>query len=138
MQKKKHALGFTLIELLIALAIIGLITSLSLPSYFSYILKTKRTEAYTTLLNTQLYLERYYVDNSSYPTTLPTDYQTSDNNYYAISLSNPSGTQSYLITATAQNTQAKDTDCIYFTLSHTGLKAAYDAKRNANLTCWGP
>ena len=61
-------LGFTLIELLVVMAIIGILLSIALPSYSSYIKKARRTEAKTTLMQTAQFMQRFYAANDSYQT----------------------------------------------------------------------
>jgi type IV pilus assembly protein PilE len=57
---KKHvhpSQGFTLIELLIALACVGALASLAWPSYQSLVLRSKRTQARTSLLQAAHWFE---------------------------------------------------------------------------------
>lgn len=61
----KHR-GFTLIELMIAVAIIGILTALALPSYQNSVRKGKRAEARTALSNLMLQQERYMTQNNTY------------------------------------------------------------------------
>jgi type IV pilus assembly protein PilE len=58
--------GFTLIELLITLAIIGILTSLALPSYTNYVRRSKITEATAGLSGMSVKMEQYFQDNRTY------------------------------------------------------------------------
>ncbi|HEX7813063.1 MAG TPA: prepilin-type N-terminal cleavage/methylation domain-containing protein [Burkholderiales bacterium] len=63
MRKQK---GFTLIEIMIAIAIIGIISAVALPSYTQYILRGKLTEAHTNLLALRTQAEQYFQDNRTF------------------------------------------------------------------------
>jgi type IV pilus assembly protein PilE len=58
--------GFTLIELMITVAIIGIISALALPSYNSYITRSKRTECRAALMQVMQQQERYFTQQNSY------------------------------------------------------------------------
>jgi type IV pilus assembly protein PilE len=60
--------GFTMVELLVVMAIIGILLSIALPSYSSYIKKARRTEAKATLMQTAQFMQRFYAANDSYQT----------------------------------------------------------------------
>jgi len=63
--------GFTFIELLIAIAIVGIITAIALPSYQSYVLQSNRAVAKAILLENAQFMEQFYTENSRYNLTNP-------------------------------------------------------------------
>lgn len=58
--------GFTLIELLIALAIVGILSAIAVPSYFSYIQRASRADAKAVLMDATQYMQRFYSLHNSY------------------------------------------------------------------------
>lgn len=65
----KHRTGFTLIEVMIATAVIAILAAIALPSYNEYVIRSKLTEATTTLADLRVRLEQYYQDNRNYSST---------------------------------------------------------------------
>lgn len=59
--------GFTLIELLIVLALVGILTALSMPSFETYLKKTRAKGAAADLVALSLALENRFQKNLSYP-----------------------------------------------------------------------
>jgi type IV pilus assembly protein PilE len=70
MRMTRRRNGFTIIELTIALVVVGVLTSLALPSYQGVVRKTRRTEAQATLLEMALRQERWRADHPTYAQVL--------------------------------------------------------------------
>jgi len=148
--------GFSLIELVIAVAIVGILASVALPSYLEQVRKSKRTEAFDALLTCSSEQNRYYSASSppgyfdeatAKGSSLSacgwdgTNFSTSGEHYQlAITNTGCTGGTSlwcYQLTATAVGSQANDTDCRTLVIDHRGVKSATDAS-NADSTskCW--
>jgi prepilin-type N-terminal cleavage/methylation domain-containing protein len=58
--------GFTLVELMIVVAIIGLLTSVALPAFQTYMTRSKRSEAYANLSAIARLQTTYFTEFGSY------------------------------------------------------------------------
>jgi len=96
---RRRAAGFTLIELVIAVAIIALLAAVAVPSYTAYIVRGKRAEAKTALLQYAQALERNYTVAGCYnftdTTACAAQGPTATGVAVAITVAVPSG--SYLV-----------------------------------------
>ena len=116
--------GFTLIELVVAVAVIGILMALALPSFNDSIRKSRRADAFAALNAVQQAQERWRANRAEYATSaqltrLPTAAEPglglsaeSSGRRYAIALST-TGATGYTATATAVpgSSQASDGDC---------------------------
>lgn len=130
--------GFTLIELMITVAILGIIASIALPSYFEHVKRTARTEAITALLDAANKQEQFFVDNRQYITTLANlgVSATTENNFYKISVVVDNDAGTFAFTATpAAGPVLQDGECATLTISDTGLKTSTGSASAS--TCWG-
>ena len=121
--------GFTLMELMIVVAIVGILATIAYPSYSEYIWRSNRTEAQRELVSLANLQEQLFVDQRAYTTDMtvlgapaspylvPRDQA---NKWYSIS-STVAG-RTFILTATAQGIQLKDTDCLTMTINEVGLK----------------
>ena len=111
----------TLIELLIAVAIVGVLAAIALPSYQSYRQKSARNTGAACLIDAQQRMESFYARSGRYPppgaslTVLGyTDdpHHCDDDDLYRLSLVVTPDPLRYTLTADAQSSQADDGDLL--------------------------
>ena len=122
MKKRQH--GITLIELMIVVVIVGILASLAVPAYGRYVMRAKRTDATSALLQIAAAQERFYLQNNTYsgdPAAL--GIAGTPDNLYALTIAG-AGAAGYTATATAQGTQAADTGCATFSINQLGQRTA--------------
>lgn len=102
--------GFNLIELVFAMAVVGVLAGLGLPSFIETVRKTRRVEAIDALQRVQLAQEKWRANNTSYGTLGNLGISaTTSGGYYTLSLSNVSGTgYAAVATAVAGKSQTAD------------------------------
>ena len=127
--------GFTLIELTIVVAVVGILTAVSMGFYSGYVIDSNRTDGRSTLMSTAASLEKCKALYSAYSNTncdsvIPA---TSGENLYTIT--NVRTTSTFKLTATPVGTksQSNDTDCTALTLTNTGVKDGTGADSSE---CW--
>jgi len=140
--------GFTLIELMVAVAILGILASVALPSYQNYVRQSNRAVAKSLLYENAQFMERFYTQNNQYDATVGADgvaNRGGDDIAVALPLTRSprNGTVQYNISlqAVTDNTfilQAIPTGtmagdiCGTLTLTHTGVQGA-----DGNIAdCW--
>ena len=141
MNNKNKNLGFTLLELMITVAIVGILSSIAIPSYSAYVTKSKRTEAKTEILRMAQLQESYYIQNLTYAKShsnglgFPAGTLYSETELYTITAEGQPATclgtsaspcTGYEIKAipNTSKAQAKDKKCTGFSILNTGRKGA--------------
>ncbi|MEP7243377.1 MAG: type IV pilin protein [Gammaproteobacteria bacterium] len=130
--------GVTLIELVVVMVIIAVLSSIAIPSYRSYVLRSTRADGKAAVLSMAGALERCYTRFNAYDdagcTIDHTDVPSTDGQYL-VTATFPGGPGSFLVTATPQGKQADDTACGSFSMDQTNLKSVGGSKPSAE--CWG-
>jgi type IV pilus assembly protein PilE len=148
--------GFTLIELMITVAIIGLLASVALPSYSSYIARARRADARTQLLQAAQFMQRFYAANDSYSSdragndvisAMPANLKKSPSDGTAIYQLNTSistaGNYTATVTVSAYTLTmapisggvAASDACGMFTITSTGVRGVASATKTRD-ECW--
>jgi type IV pilus assembly protein PilE len=128
--------GFSLIELLIAVAVIGILTAVAVPSYGSYMLRTRLTEAHAGLAGFQPTAEQYWSNNRTYAAvgaaSLAQRLPPATGNF-TYALSNTSASE-YTLAATGTGPVAG----FVFTIDQSGNRATTNAPVgwSVNAACW--
>lgn len=131
-QPPTKTLGFTLIELLIAIAIVGILSAIALPSYTNHIAKARRADARTQLVQVAQFMQRFYAANDTYSQDrsgnaiqVPDGLRVSPNTgtkLYDLVISTATATQYEIrMVPTTAGSMARDS-CGTFTLTSTGVR----------------
>lgn len=134
--------GFTLIELVVVIVIIGILFSIALPAYSTYMQKSRRSLAKTALLDLAQREEKFYSLNNTYSNTPVADLGYPAGTTFPIAVKGDDGTTYYTLdlptadfaastatapakfsaTATPTGPQTGDA-CGTFTLTSLGLQS---------------
>jgi type IV pilus assembly protein PilE len=145
--RKHQSVGFTLVELMVTVAIVSILATIAVTSYSSQVLKSRRTEAKSALLDLAGREERLFSTTNAYTnleaslgyalagsTTVMTG-MPFGNSYYTLTAALPGGTSTYLLTATPVGNQANDTQCGSFSINQLGQQTTTGTATAAS--CWG-
>jgi len=128
---RKH--GFTLIELMIVITVAAILAAVGFPAYHQYIVKARRADATSTLLQGAQYMERFYTENGRYDQdtggtsiSLPAKYskspQEGTTTHYNLSLSSVASTNFTLTAVPVGDQASSDTNCGTLTVNSAGVK----------------
>ena len=140
--------GFTLIELMIAVAIVGILAAVALPSYQRSIMKGRRVDAKAATLDLAAREERYFSVNNTYTnsavslgyaagTVFPLAVNASGQSFYTLNVTAASA-GAFTVVTSPTGTQVADTDCYAYKIDQLGVQSNVDANGNPVVAtnCW--
>ncbi len=144
LRKKK---GFTLVELMIVVAIIGILASVAYPSYQDSILKGRRAEGRTALLDLMQQQERFFTQNGTYvafasdATGVPFKTfsgESKTNGFYALGAGTCPGLAINLCVLLTATPRSADPKAGNLTIDSTNRKGCTGTDTTSNpKICWG-
>lgn len=137
--RDSSAAGFTLIELLIAVAIVGILASIAVPSYQRYVESTRRTAAQADLLELAQFMERRYTNGYDYRDTdgsapaLPFTTQPEDGSsvFYNYGFQGTVTRSSFTLQASPAGGQAGES-CGWLRIDEAGNRSS----KSGDADCW--
>lgn len=134
---KTQQVGFSLIELLIAIVIIGILATLAITSYSSFVISSKRTDARSFLQNTASTLEKcksmYGSYNSANCSISNGASITTTEGLYSVAVTSAASTFSLTASPVTGKSQANDTVCTSLSLNNLGQQTGQGSDSSE---CW--
>lgn len=124
--------GFTLIEMLITVAVISLLTSIALPTYRNYVIRSQLTPAYSQLSSFATDLQQYYQDNRTYVGYTSCVSGAIGNFKYDCTLT----ASTYLLTATGSGSSVNGFVFTLDQLNQQKTPNVGDASWHTSTNCW--
>ncbi len=142
MGARRRSFGVTLIELMIVVGIVALLAAVALPAFNRQVQKARRTDGHNALMRIAAEQERFYTNFNRYtanltaanPVGLGMGTATSENGHYVVTAAlGAGGDQTFLLTATPQESQAADA-CLNLTMGNSDARGFSGAETNG--ACW--
>lgn len=136
--------GFTLIEMMISVAIVGILTSVALPTFESQLQRARRTDVLVATMQVQSAQERFRSNTAAYGSLAEIGVPArSSAGYYTLQIEALSA-DGYALRATAGGLQARDKVCRHLRLTSNGMNPVYASGPDANVanpadanrSCW--
>jgi type IV pilus assembly protein PilE len=134
--------GFTLVELMIVVSVIGILAAIAYPNYAEYVLRGRRAEARTALIDLMQQQERFFTQNGTYA-LVPTNTafktfsgESAAGGYYTLSsvaCAAPNDIRLCIQSIATLKVSDSDTKAGNLTLDSTGTKACTGTKPEL---CW--
>ncbi|MBB3185463.1 type IV pilus assembly protein PilE [Halomonas fontilapidosi] len=144
----RRSAGFTLIELMIAVAVIGILASIAIPSYQGYVERARVSDGQSGLMQAAQEMERCYTVNSAYLASCLVTTKSPDEAYSQIQLVNSDGSawtvsekSSFVLRASSPTKPVTD-GCDFLWVKSDGVKGSGDGTdTDGNLSgdpgeCW--
>ena len=140
----KGCSGFTLIELMVGVALVGVLSSLALPTFEGPLQRARRADVLVSMMQIQAAQERFRGNATSYGSLAEIGIAgTSPGGHYTLR-ADAASADGYDVDATATGAQARDTACRHMKLSAVGMNLVYASGSDAsvanpaaaNRKCW--
>ena len=128
-------IGFTLWELLITLIIISILILMGKSGYENILLKTRRLDAKTRLLNYHQNMQSCIIKTEEYENCMSETPSSSLKGFYKITWLSDSP-YAYLLIATPEKIQEYDKLCYQFLINEQNQLYAYTKSGEENRHCW--
>ena len=142
--RRRARRGFTLIELLVAVAALGMLVAIALPTFFEQLARARRTDVQAALLEDAGYMQHYYASHNAYADTPPPQLPFARTPRtgaasYAISVSVPAGDPTSFVLTAVRGGAMSSEPCGDFTYDNLGRRdlvaGTFAAGRDA-ARCW--
>lgn len=126
--------GFTLIEIMIVVAIIGVLARIAIPMYSNYMIRSKLTDAQSTLTTARVSLEQYYQDHRTYVSAVP----PVPSAYFTYAFTSGPSAASYVLSASSLANKGLGTAGSYaYTIDFNNAKATtMFGNASSTAACW--
>src|SRR5512139_1365087 len=121
--------GFTLMELLTAMAVIGILAAIAIPSYRDYVRRGQVEEATAVLSQSRVTFEQYFLDNRTF-TGADTTICPANTDHFVFTCAVNGGGSRYLLTATGAGTLST----FVYTLNEANQRSTTSPWGNG--ACW--